>query len=151
MLTNQELTVVASAVAALTGHKDPALAAHAKALAAIVASGARARATVGAASASRRGTGQKGRPTVPYIVDFDPEWTMHVQGAKAAHALVAETLAEHTAGGRPPSLGSIQVSLSKTGHWMRLVETGNGTRALTVSRGKDQVPAEVADSDEEEK
>lgn len=87
----------------------------------------------------------RGRPLAAlYEVELGSQWRVEVLGARAAHEIVAKTLTEQ-GGGRAPTLGSMQVSLSKNGQWWRLLETGNGTEPLSVRRIKRPLPAETDD------
>lgn len=124
MLNALETEVLLRAAAALRA--QPATAALAQEIDNILLTTAKQRAAAG-----RPAKGRAGRPTLAYTVALEPGWQSTVQGSKGAAALVASTLKDLGLHGAP-SAGSLAVSLSRNGHWTRVVETADGTAALTV-------------------
>lgn len=86
-------------------------------------------------------SGNTGRPPSQWFtVAMGSLWERRVLGAKAALQIVAETLTEYAGNGEPPTIGSVQVQLSKRGHWHRHMYTDNGEHGLTVAKCKGPVP-----------
>lgn len=82
-----------------------------------------------------RGGGAGRLPEVEYTVSLRGQWDEDVMGARAAHQLVLQTLFELDGGlVQGPSLGSMQVQLSRKGTWSRDIETSNGKEMLSVQR-----------------
>ena len=93
------------------------------------------------------GHGKPGRPPQNrYVVALGSQATAHVQGARAALALVAEWLAANAPGQRAPSMGSLQVTLSRNGHWWRMVETATGAHAITITRAQGDLEPRTVES-----
>lgn len=135
MLNAHEATLLARAAKALLD-TDPALS---RQLLDAILSTEQQRAAMSKAQVARR-IGTAGRPPAAvYTVDFDGHWTITVIGAKATLALITETLTKHGYK-NTPSLSSFSVALSRTGTWLKLLETDTGTWALSATR---QVSAEA--------
>lgn len=139
MLNAHEMDVVLRAAHALRAHHETALASQLDALAL-------------AASAHKAATARRpkaGRPSRTYTVELAPGWVQHVAGPTAAHALVASTLASLGQRGAP-SAGSLAVTLSRNGHWLRTLETANGVATLSVRplvAPTGQIPADAPSGD----
>lgn len=73
-------------------------------------------------------------PSVALTVSLQGQWDQPVQGARAAHELVVATLEALDVTQQPPSIGTLQVSLSRKGWWEREVATDDGTQMVTVRR-----------------
>lgn len=141
MLTVTQSKVLMDAIAAAQDCKAPACKASAAALVALLRGDLDHKHNATTARNASRKPGKAGAPTVAYTVELEPDWRVTVRGAKAAHKLITETCAEHgpSVAGHAPSLGSMQVQLSRTGQWWRLLETSNGTKTLSVRRNKQPV------------
>lgn len=141
MLNAQQSALILKAARALA----PEHKALAESLLDMVANNETTRANMAAAQATRRRTCGPGRaPTVDYVVELDGHWQHTVTGAKAALALVTETLNSH--GYRhAPALASFTVMMARKGAWFKLLETDTGQWGLTVTR---QIPAEAPTSDD---
>lgn len=124
MLNDTEIALVRAMGAALAKHGEAGLATAAEALVA----GESAR-------RGRRTKGATGRPAEFYIVEADPWWRQQVQGMAAAVDMVNEFLKEHKER-HILGINNARVALSSKGQWMRLVETADGTVALTIRKAK---------------
>lgn len=134
MLKSDQVLVIHQAIKAMRAGTKAGLEQAADALLDVLQADAAQRAAVGASAAGRAGTGKAGKPPSSYVVELDPAWEQVVQGAKAAHDLVVETLAGIKGAGAPPTANSLAVQISRTGHWMRVLETDAGTQFLTVRK-----------------
>lgn len=133
MCSNQDLAAIGAALAYLTKCKAAGADAHAAALADVVARNGAARAAMRGRPAGS-GSAQGRTPSTWFRVSLGGLWSTRVQGAKAAHDLVTETLTENRGNGAPPTLGSMQVQLSRSGMWWRLLDTDMGQHSLEVQK-----------------
>jgi hypothetical protein len=139
MLSNQESAQLSNILLFLTQLQTPAAQPHAAALAELLSAHAAKRAAItGRPSGTARKAGAK--PVALFQVSLGDQWATTVQGARAAHELVTETLKSHAGSGAPPSLNSMQVMLSRTGMWWRLLVTDAGQHALEVRRVEAPAP-----------
>lgn len=133
MLKSSSVLLMMRAATALraTGKADDA------ALAADLDATAQAAVASRAAVAANRQRGQGSSagkpPSIAYVVEQEPGDIACAMGAKAAHALLDATLAK--LGARTcPKPRSLAAMLSTQGQWMTLVDTDNGTVAVTVRK-----------------
>lgn len=133
MCSNQDLASISAALAWITATKPAGHEPHAAALAQVMANGAAARAAM-RGNPKRVGSGSGNKPRQWFTVAMGSLWQVQVQGAKAAHDLVTEVLTENRGNGKPPTLNSMQVALSRAGQWWRLVDTDAGQHALEVAK-----------------
>jgi hypothetical protein len=138
------MDTIARARTLLSASKDPTAPALVAALQTMLDAATHARATM-AASATARGAGNTGRaPSVVYEVEQEPGWRVRVTGSAAAHAKLTEALTELGAGRRAPSQATLAVTMSRSGSWAALVETDNGTVAVTVRKlAQDMQPSKT--------
>jgi len=140
MLKSSFALSVMQASAALRATGTPANAALAATLDAALQADMASRAAV-AAGQAKRATGKAGRPpAITFAVEQAPGPIAYAMGAKAAHATLAAALAKLGAP-RGPSVQSLTTILSSRGQWTCLVDTDNGTVAVTVRKA---TPAEAA-------
>lgn len=137
MLSNQDAHHIHALLRHLRGQAAlPAeqLSNHMDALEAAIAT-ARQGALRSASSRSTQSGRKAGRPpTQWYMVSFGSQWSKSALGLAAALELLRGALASGQGNGRPPSLNSLQVSLSTKGTWWRVLATDNGDQELVVRR-----------------
>jgi hypothetical protein len=127
MIPNDQLVTLTGAVTALLRHGETELAGRVNDIV-TDAMGQRA-----AISAGRLKRGVRGAPPRAFAIVAEPGWQAEVHGANAAATVVNKFLTEN--GGRATVTGNqLQNAISRNGNWLRLVETANGTVALTVAR-----------------
>lgn len=136
MLNDTQIQVLRSAAQALTKYGETGLASL---LDTMVNDQATARQRQRDTLAQRRKAGATGRPPVTYIVEADPWWRRTASGMEQAVAMVNEFLREHK-DRHILGINNARVHLSNKGHWLRLVDTANGTVSLQI-RKSTETPA----------
>lgn len=135
MLKTTQVPVILAAAQSLTKHGEPELATQ---LIDMVKQDATHKQAVAAAATRRSGAGNGGAPAKCYAIETEPGGIEFHRGAKAAHAALVATVAQLGGGRTTPTHTSLAVMLSRKGHWFTLVETDNGTVAVTVRHATDK-------------
>jgi hypothetical protein len=135
MLNTTDLSLIVCVRAALAAPTDHDLTALGQALDGLLTRHTAHSAAVAAAAAARPKTSKRGAPALRYTVDVEPGPRSVVAGAASALAEVKQVLTQLGEQRRwLPSQAGFAAMLSKNGSWHTLVETVDGTVAITVTK-----------------
>lgn len=135
MLNATDLSLIVRVRAALAAPKQHDLAALGQALDDLLTRHTAHSAAVAAAAAARPKKSKRGAPALLYTVDVEPGPRSVVAGAAAALAEVKQVLTSLGEGRRHlPSQAGFAAMISKNGSWFTLVETTDGTVAISVTK-----------------